>query len=140
MSYFFSSIPYQSEVKKPVEFCGSNGGVKPTIIDASIYMINITELAQCAPAINITITAADLKDFATQLIAETKAELEQSISDSKAETYLSGEKVMEMLEISKTTLWRWKQRGYLVPVRIGGNDRYKSSDINHILQKGGRHV
>ena len=102
-------------------------------------MINITELAQCAPAINITITAADLKDFATQLIAETKAELEQSISDCKAETYLSGEKVMEMLEISKTTLWRWKQRGYLVPVRIGGNDRYKSSDINRILQKGGRH-
>lgn len=100
--------------------------------------MNIQELAQCAPAINITITASDLKDFATQLIAETKAEMEQSINDSKAEAYLSGEKVMEMLEISKTTLWRWKQRGYLVPVRVGGNDRYKLSDINHILQKGGQ--
>ena len=99
--------------------------------------MNIKELAQCAPAINITITAAELKDFATQLIAETKAELEQSISESKAEAYLTGEKVMEMLEISKATLYRWKQRGYLVPIRIGGNDRYRLSDIKHILQKGG---
>lgn len=97
-------------------------------------MLNISELAQCAPAINLTITASDLKEFAALLIAETKAELEQSISDSKAETYLSSEKVMEMMEISKTTLWRWKQRGYLVPVRVGGNERYRLSDINKILE------
>lgn len=96
--------------------------------------MDIHELAQCAPAINLTITASDLKDFAALLIAETKAELEQSISDSKAETYLSSEKVMEMMEISKTTLWRWKQRGYLVPVRIGGNDRYRLSDIQKIVE------
>lgn len=97
-------------------------------------MLNIAELAQSAPAINLTITAGDLKDFAALLIAQTKAELEQSISDSKAETYLSSEKVMEMMEISKTTLWRWKQRGYLVPVRIGGNDRYKMSDIKKMME------
>lgn len=96
--------------------------------------MNIQELAQCAPAINLTITAADLKDFAALLIAETKAELEQSISDSKAETYLSSEKVMQMMEISKSTLWRWKKRGYLVPVRLGNNERYKLSDIKKILE------
>lgn len=96
--------------------------------------MDIQQLAQCAPAINLTITASDLKEFAALLIAETKAELEQSISDSKAETYLSSEKVMEMMEISKTTLWRWKQRGYLVPVRIGGNDRYRLSDIQKIAE------
>lgn len=100
--------------------------------------MDIRELAQCAPQINLTITAGDLKDFATLLIAETRAELEQSISESKAEAYLTGEKVMEMLEISKATLYRWKQRGYLVPIRIGGNDRYRLSDINHILKKGGK--
>lgn len=96
--------------------------------------MDIHELAQCAPAINLTITASDLKDFAALLIAETKAELEQSISDSKAETYLSSEKVMQMMEISKTTLWRWKQRGYLVPVRVGGNERYRMSDIKKIME------
>lgn len=96
--------------------------------------MNIQELAQCAPSINLTITAGDLKEFATLLIAETKDQLEQSISDSKAETYLSSEKVMQMMEISKTTLWRWKQRGYLVPVRVGGNERYRLSDIKKILE------
>lgn len=96
--------------------------------------MNIQELAQCAPQINLTITAADLRNFASELISQTKEQLEQEISDSKAETYLSSEKVMEMMEISKTTLWRWKQRGYLVPVRIGGNDRYRLSDIQKILE------
>jgi len=96
--------------------------------------MDIQQLAQCAPAINLTITASDLKNFAALLIAETKAELEQSISDSKAETYLSSEKVMQMMEISKTTLWRWKQRGYLVPVRVGGNERYRLSDIKKIME------
>ena len=96
--------------------------------------MNIQELAQCAPQINLTITASDLKDFAALLISQTKAELEQTIADSKAESYLSGEKVMETLEISKSTLWRWKQRGYLVPVRIGGNDRYRMSDIKKIME------
>ena len=96
--------------------------------------MDLQQLAQCAPKINITITAADLRDFATELISQTKAELEQSISDSKAETYLSSEKVMQMMEISKTTLWRWKQRGYLVPVRVGGNERYRLSDIKKIME------
>ena len=96
--------------------------------------MDIQELAQCAPQINLTISASDLKDFAARLIEETKEQLEQEISDSKAESYLSSEKVMQMMEISKTTLWRWKQRGYLVPVRVGGNERYRMSDIKKILE------
>lgn len=100
-------------------------------------MLNINEIAQSAPAINITVSAADLKDFAAQLIAETKEKLEKEIADNNAEAYLTGENVMDMLGISKTTLWRWKQRGYLVPLRLGGNDRYKKSDIDRLLQKGG---
>lgn len=96
--------------------------------------MNIQELAQCAPAISITVTAEDLKVFASQLIAETKEQLEQEISDSKAEAYLTGENVMEMLAISKTTLWRWKQRGYLFPIRIGGNDRYRLSDVKKLME------
>lgn len=39
-------------------------------------------------------------------IADTKRELEQEIADSKAETYVSREKVMEILGKGSTTLWR----------------------------------
>ena len=97
-------------------------------------MVDIINIIQQAPQINLTVTASDLRDFASELISQTKEQLEQTISDSKAETYLSSEKVLQMMEISKTTLWRWKQRGYLVPVRVGGNERYRMSDIKKILE------
>lgn len=96
--------------------------------------MNLVDLVQNAPQINVTVSAADLKEFASTLISQTKAELEQTISDSKAETYLSTEKVLEMFEISPTTLWRWKKRGYIVPVRLGGNDRYKLSDVKKLME------
>ena len=97
-------------------------------------MLNIAEIAQSAPAINLTITAGDLKNFAVELVELTRSELEQTIKESNAETYLTSDKVMEMMKISKVTLWRWKKRGYLVPVRVGGNERYRMSDIKKILE------
>lgn len=96
--------------------------------------IDLLRLAETAPQINLTISAGELIDACAQLIEKTKAELEQKISDSKGDTYLTTERVIEMMGVSKTTLWRWKQKGYLVPVRIGGNDRYKLSDINRIIE------
>ena len=41
---------------------------------------------------------------------------------------------MNKLRVCKTTLWRWKKRDYLRPVRVGGNERYRLSDINKILK------
>ena len=70
------------------------------------------------------------------LIAETKRELEQEIADSKAETYISREKAMEILDVSSTTLWRWKKMKYLVPITVGANDRYRMSDIRRIMEGG----
>ena len=96
--------------------------------------LNLNDLVQQAPSINLTVSAADLRDFASQLIEETKEQLENTISDAKAETYVSSEKAMEILDICKTTLWRWKKRNYLIPIRIGGNDRYRMSDIKKIME------
>lgn len=96
--------------------------------------MDILNIVQQAPSINITVSAADLRDFASRLIEQTKAELEQTISDSKAESYVSSEKAIELLDICKTTLWRWKKRNYLVPIRVGGNERYRMSDIKKILE------
>ena len=68
------------------------------------------------------------------LIAEVKRELEQTIADEKAETYLSREKVAEILEVSKGTLWRWQKLNYLVPIMVGGKRRYRRSDVKRILE------
>jgi len=70
------------------------------------------------------------------LIAETKRELEQEIADSKAETYISRDKAIEILDVSSTTLWRWKKMKYIVPIIVGVNYCYRMSDIRRIMEGG----
>ena len=60
----------------------------------------------------------------------------EQITDSKAETYISRDKAMEILGKGSTTLWRWKKMGYLVPITVGANDRYRMSDIRRIMEGG----
>lgn len=43
---------------------------------------------------------------------------------------------MEILDVSSTTLWRWKKMGYLLPITVGTNDRYRMSDIRRIMEGG----
>jgi len=97
---------------------------------------NLIELAKECPGLQVTITLGELIEANRLLIAEVKRELEQEIADSKAETYISREKAMEILDVSSTTLWRWKRMGYLVPVSVGANDRYRMSDIRRIMEGG----
>lgn len=95
---------------------------------------NLISLAKECPGLQVTITLSDLIEANTALIADTKRELEQLITDQNAETYPSREKVMEMLDVSQATLWRWAKNGYLVPLNVGGKRRYKMSDVKRILE------
>ena len=95
---------------------------------------SLIELAEQCPGLQVSISLGDLVNAMRQLIAETRQELEQTIADSKAETYLSREKTMETLDISSTTLWRWAQIGYLTPLNVGGKHRYRMSDIKRIME------
>lgn len=67
------------------------------------------------------------------LVAKTKEQLEQIITDQAAETYPSREKVAEILNVDKSTLWRWAKRGLLVPISVGGRCRYRMSDVKRML-------
>lgn len=81
----------------------------------------------------VTISVAELVEGINLCIDETERRLEQKIADQKAETYPSREKVMEILDVSVATLYRWQKSGYLVPLTIGGKRRYKMSDVKRIL-------
>lgn len=85
----------------------------------------------------IAVKLHDLVEFGNILISNVKSELEQTIADQKAETYLSIEKVMEMFGVCRGTLWRWQKVGYLVPINVGGQRRYRMSDVNNILKVKG---
>lgn len=94
---------------------------------------DLIELAKRCPDLTITVRLSDLVEANKGLIEETKRELEHSLKASKSETYLTREKVMEILEVSPTTLWRWEKCGYLIPISIGSKRRYRHSDIMKIL-------
>lgn len=95
---------------------------------------DLITLAKQCPDLVVSIKIGDLVEANTLLIAETKRELEQTIADQKAETYLSREKVMEMFGVGQTTMWRWQKIGYLVPINVGGKRRYRMSDVKRILE------
>ena len=97
--------------------------------------LNLTEIAKEFPTMTISVSVEDLLKANKQLVADTVKELEQKLSDAAAETYPSVDKVCEMLDVSKPTLWRWEKSAYLVPVRIGGKVRYKMSDVKRILEE-----
>lgn len=82
----------------------------------------------------VTITAGDLVKANNQFIADVKRELTEEISRKESITYLTREMVVKKLNVDPSTLWRWKKRGYLVPINVGGQLRYKSTDIDKILE------
>jgi prophage antirepressor-like protein len=94
------------------------------------------ELAKQCPDVNITLKAGELIEAIDYCVNRTRKELEQLITDANTETYPSIEQVSKILDVNKTTLWRWQKQGYLIPIEVGGKRRYKMSDINKILNKG----
>ena len=85
--------------------------------------MNIDEILRTEAKLTLSVSAADLKNFALVIIKEAKEQMEATI---RAET-------AKKLGVDRSTLWRWKKRRYLLPVYIGGKPRYKLSEINQIL-------
>ena len=96
---------------------------------------DLIQLAKECPGLTVSIKLTDLVEANKELIEETKRTLQQTLEDAKSEEYLSREKVIEWLEVSATTLWRWEKCGYLIPIAVGNKKKYRMSDIQKILQQ-----
>ncbi len=97
--------------------------------------MNIFQFTEQYPELNITIKAGDLKDAIEHCVKMTCKELRQKETDNDTVTYLSPNQVVKILNVSKSTLWRWAKQNYLVPIEVGGKRRYRMSDINRLLEK-----
>ena len=97
---------------------------------------NLIELAKACPEAIISVKVGDLIEANEALVARTKEQLEQIITDQTAETYPSRQKVAEILDVDLSTLHRWAKRGLLVPIEIGGKRRYRMSDVRRMLNNG----
>ena len=105
--------------------------------------MNIRELLKEEDVnIQVVVNIKDLREFAHVLIEETMAKLspqkEETItklsSPKKIEkVYLDVKQTCDILQVDRSTLWRWDKTGYLKPYRIGAKVRYKLSDINKLL-------
>ena len=71
----------------------------------------------------LVVSLADLKEFALDLMNS------QSVEDQ-------GEKddVAKMLDVSRVTLWRWNNVGYLKAVKLGAKTMYRQSDVKKIME------
>ena len=100
----------------------------------------LIELAKECPDVTISVKASDLLAFGRTI----KNELLDELKNAKLETeelikddMLTREETMERFNISSATLWRWGQNGYLSPVKVGAQVRYRLSEINAMLAKRG---
>ena len=82
----------------------------------------------------VVMRAEDLKQTIVDCINETKRNMERDIALNNSEVLLTTNQVIERLSISRTTLWHWVKKRYIIPVEIGGKQRYKLSDVNAILK------
>jgi len=97
---------------------------------------NLLEVAKQFPDMSITIKLEDLMEANRSLITEfLQQEAEEREKYAKEENYITREKVMEILGVSPTTLWRWEKTGYLVPFSIGTKRRYRKSEVDKIFQR-----
>lgn len=94
---------------------------------------NVIELVKQFPEVNITVKGGELLEMAEHCVSETKKQLEQIIQDSAVETYPSPDTVAKILDVDRSTLWRWHKSGYLTHIEIGGKRRYRMSDVKKIL-------
>lgn len=95
---------------------------------------DLLELIEKRPDVTLHIKGGELLELANYLIETSKKELEQLVTDANAETYPSRQKVAEILNVNLSTLHRWSQTNYLVPIEIGGKRRYRMSDVKKILE------
>lgn len=94
--------------------------------------MNIKTLLDSGANISITITPADLKEFALTIIQES---IKMGNEQKTPESYLTQKETAEKLKVSENTLWRWKRTGYLMPIKIGNSVYYRASDIEKLYKQ-----
>ena len=95
--------------------------------------MSIKELINTDSNVMLVMSAADLKEFALELMDEF---VNSSKNDNNTEKYLTAAEVMKMLNVSEPTLWRWSKNGYLPKVKLGRKCFYRENDIIKLVEGG----
>lgn len=100
-------------------------------------MQSIAEIARECPQVSITIQASALLEFGRQLVADTMAaarrEEADRIKEAEADTLITDEDARALFGVNASTLWRWRKRGYIEGIPVGGRIKYRKADCQRIL-------
>lgn len=80
----------------------------------------------------LVVTPTQLREFAEEIISNALSAKKQDDT-----TLLTANEVAELLNVDKSTLWRWEKSEYLKPIRIGSKIRYKQSEVE-LIKRGGK--
>ena len=98
--------------------------------------MNVQDLINAGTNVSITITPADLEEFALSIIDKVKQAQEH---EQQPESYMTPDEVARVFDVTKNTLWRWDKIGYLKPVRCGRRLHYRRSEVLALLN-GNNHA
>lgn len=99
-------------------------------MDTEMTMIDILN---SGANVNLTISAADLREFFEEVVKDTTEKEKAAEVERNADTTMTQTQVCRYLGISKSTLWRWEQIGYLVPSgRMGKRPQYLRSAVERV--------
>ena len=71
----------------------------------------------------------------SQVTANVTALLNEKINPAKQNEIMTRKEVSELLQKDYSTLYRWKEKGVLLPTFIDGSIYYYRSDIDTLLEK-----
>lgn len=71
------------------------------------------------------------------VIKQTVKETVKSLADEKffELKLLSVQETMELLGVSRSTLWLWENRELLKPINVGGIEKYRYTDVMDFINR-----
>lgn len=100
-------------------------------------MINIDKLIESGidlKHIKVEFSLDDLGCFGREIARKFYEDLTGRTPKEPKCTYVASERVCEILDISRVTLWHLDKRGITHPIRLGNLKRYRLSDIESLGQ------
>ncbi len=95
-----------------------------TILSSNLDLANI----------KVELTLKELMEFADQQRESSPIALKT------IEPLLTQDEVINILKVDSTTLWRWRKRGYLTAIKMGGKIRYREAEIEAFIKREGGEV
>ena len=81
----------------------------------------------------ITINSEELLLLIAKIRQIVQEEVNAAYRKKLSEEYMTKEEVLNKFKLSDSVLSKWNTKEFLVPVKIGGKNLYRKSDIDKII-------